>query len=486
MKESVSLLRKNGQLIQAYQLADKQLTNSPEDKNCKNDMLWVYYAFIKEQLEQINYSNILKIMKKVCELGVFDNQMFNDSFNWQLVKLIGKINTDDNNQKQLLDILKTCHNMLQNQEASESKSILIKMIMKQLKGQPQAWQLLNFLDFSHYRKEDFNSEEYQGKKMMPLFEQMLYAFLKNWLLTAKEKNQEALDYAPVIIQQLNHISQHYSFKFLNYYFAQLYLLIDNKSEAYIKAKLFLQKNLSQAWAWELLAKSTESSEEKIQFLSKALVLQNKKNFTVGILQSIIDHYIFNGESASASYFAQQLIAIRKKEGWNISNSLYQIALANNTNKDIETQLKESIQNNAKNAMQSAFNQASKQTMVISGVDKNRALYFLVSQEGNTYKLKNKKRYHIGQLVLCLVLNDTIVDMQIQKQKTMSTAFIKTITAKLKCVKDFGFLGNAFVSPKVVKSIKNKEDELTALAIKEKNPKTQKLAWRVLHIYSNNC
>ncbi|OYT14615.1 MAG: hypothetical protein B7C24_17345, partial [Bacteroidetes bacterium 4572_77] len=133
MKATVNLLRKQGQLKEAYFLAQKQMNDYPEELNHKNDMLWVYYDFAKEQVRQLNYENVWKIMKQLCELDVADNQMFNDSFNWQLVKLISKTQNDSQGQPQLLMVLKACYKMLQKQVASQSKSVLIKSIIRQLK-----------------------------------------------------------------------------------------------------------------------------------------------------------------------------------------------------------------------------------------------------------------------------------------------------------------------------------------------------------------
>jgi hypothetical protein len=277
MKANVQLLRKQGQLNEAYNLASKLLQSNPGDVHIKNDLLWVYYDFTKKQIGQSNYHNIYKIMRQVCKLNIHDNQMFNNSFNWQLIKLIDQSEINSHHQQQLMDVFKSCHLMLQNQPESESKSVLIHKMVKKLKNQNNTWKLLNFLDFKHYRKQDFDNQIYMGKRMMPLYEQTLYAFLKNWLTAAKDHHQEALDDLPYIENQLMLIANNYRFKFLNYYFAQLYLLIDEYNKAGEKALVFLKNNVQQAWAWELLAK-TATKESKIIYLSKALSLQKKEGY----------------------------------------------------------------------------------------------------------------------------------------------------------------------------------------------------------------
>lgn len=485
MKATVNLLRKQGQLKEAYFLAQKQMNDYPEEVNHKNDILWVYYDFAKEQVRQINYENVWKIMKQLCELDITDNQMFNDSFNWQLVKLIGKAQEEPQDQPQLLMVLKACYKMLQKQAASQSKSILIKSIIRQLKAQAQSWQLLNFLDFNHYRKEDFISENYQGKRMMPLYEQMLYSFIKNWLLSAKENNKEAMVYLPALEKQLQIISVHYSFKFLNYYFAQLYLVKQDKTKAAEKALLFLYKNKEQSWAWELLAKSSNTQEEQERYLSKALVLQYKPAFRVGIMQNLINIMLQQKNQDKAICMAQQLMIIRKKEAWSINSSLNELANSKELPSEFKKQLDEEIKKNADKAVISAFNNATSDELIVTGKDKKRSLYFLLSPLGKKYKIKDKRSFLLGQLLIVTIIDETVFQVKPIINKPITTDHIKTIKGKLKKVRDFGFIGDAFVSPAFLNDAQYATDILTAIAIKEQNPKTKKLGWRVLKIYASD-
>lgn len=485
MKATVNLLRKQGQLKEAYFLAQKQMNDYPEELNHKNDMLWVYYDFAKEQVRQLNYENVWKIMKQLCELDVADNQMFNDSFNWQLVKLISKTQNDSQGQPQLLMVLKACYKMLQKQVASQSKSVLIKSIIRQLKTQAQSWQLLNFLDFNHYRKEDFFSETYQGKRMMPLYEQMLYSFMKNWLLSAKENNKEAMAYLPALEKQLQLIGAHYSFKFLNYYFAQLYLLKQDKAKANEKALLFLKKNKDQSWAWELLAKSSNNQEEQVIYLSKALVLQHKPAFRVGIMQSLINIMLQQKDQDKAICLAQQLMAIRQKEGWSINSPLSELVNSKELPSEFKKQVDREIEKNADKAIISAFNNAVSATLIVSGKDERRSLYFLISPLGKQYRIKDKRNFLLGQLLMVTIIEESVFQVKPLNNKPMATDYIKTIKGKLKKVRDFGFIGDAFVSPAYLKHLPYSADVLRAIAIKEQNPKTKKQGWRVLKIYASD-
>ena len=485
MKATVNLLRKQGQLKEAYFLAQKQLNEKPEEVNFKNDMLWVYYAFTKEQVKQVNYNNVWKIMKNVCELNVMDNQMFNDSFNWQLIKLINITQKDSHDQSKLLKVLKSCHKMLQKQQASQSKSILIKSIIKHLKTQPQLWQLLNFLDFNHYRKEDFISESYQGKRMMPLYEQMLYAFMKNWLLTAKENNKEAINYLPALEKQLQLISANYSFKFLDYYFSQLYLIMQDKTQASEKALLFLQKNKDQSWAWELLAKSTNNQEVQVFYLSKALVLQYKPAFKVGIMQRLIDIFLQQKNQDKAVCMAQQLIIIRQKEGWSINSSLDELANSKELSSELKNQLDKEVLENAHKAISNAFDNAVLSELIVVGKDNKRSLYFLLSPLGKKYRIKDKRSFLMGKLLMATIIGETVFQIKPIDNKPMATEYIKTMKGSLKKVRDFGFIGDAFVSPAYLKEKEYTGGVLTAIAIKEQNPKTKKQSWRIIKIYTTD-
>ena len=478
MATTVNQLRKEGKLNLAYEMAVQQLNDNKNYSPYQEDMLWVYYAYLKNAVEIKDIDKLFRIIEKVCELNKTDIQMFNDSLNWQLVKLINSKDLNSNEQVKLVEILKMCQSLIMKQQASKSKSILIKMMVKNMKTIDGFWSFFSFLEKKHYLNEDFESTEYNGKKIMSIYEQMLYAYIKSWLKDAEKGKSDAFATIDNILDTINSIEILDKYRFIRFYYAKVLLLAHRNIEAIDVARSFLRSSINQSYAWSLMANCTDDIEHKIAYLSKALSLQKDEKFSVGILNNLMDIFVEQQEADISANIASRIIKIRKEQSWPILSEIYKVEQGRiGVIKDEEISKK--ITNDANKAINFCFENAKSTIAVITGNKANTLFYFLFDTEGNTYKVRLSKGLDTGQFI------QLITDKKVLEAKSIDTpsevkGAIKKFKGNLKQIKEFGFVKNVFISPQLSKSIENGA-YIQGIAIREINKKTKKEGWKAICI-----
>lgn len=479
---NVSILRKKGKLNEAYARANANMELKPGYLPFIEDVLWVYYDFAKRVVIANNPKNMKRIISKVCELKYLENQMFNESLNWQIVKLMNNKELIKYNSNDLIDVLKTCNTFIIKQKPSLSKSVLIKSMIRVLKNDDNAWSMLGFLDENHFREDDFRSEEYKGKKMMPLFEQLIYAYTKSWLKAAKEDGSVAIASADLLLATLKNMEKNKHYRFVLFYKAKVNLVLKNKDDAYSNAKKFLETSLSQSYAWALLSSCSSIVDDQISFLSKAILLQKEEKFSLGARQSLMNIFSEQKDSEMLNFLATSIIKTRRDNKWPVPNSLYQwlyTEVGGEQVKEAQTMLNAY----ASSAIENSFKDAKTTMAIITSAIPNNKLYFAVDTMGVTHRFKWKKPLAIGQFVQ-LIHNQKILELKPMQEPSTLEGAIRKFVGNLKIIKDFGFVKNVFISPKLAQGLNNGE-AYYGWAIEELNKKTNKKSWRAISLKKNS-
>jgi tetratricopeptide (TPR) repeat protein len=402
--------------------------------------------------------------------------VFNDSLNWKLVKLLTRKDFLETDYKMLISLFEKYSNVLKLQEASQSKSILIKMMVKSLKKQEGFWTINNFLEKKHFLEADFKGAVYMGKKMMPLYEQVIYAFLKSWTVDVQKGIPKAVAELDNVLNQLGAIEHPNNFKFLDYYHAKVLIVSQKYSEAREVAKGFLRKSINQSYAWSLMAECTQSKSEQLAYLSKALELQREEKFSIGVRKRMMDIYMEQQQLDIAAKMAEDIIRIRQQNNWSVHVDIHKIRLkttASFTNKQMQQQLN----TEASKAMNYAFENIKSIVAVVTGALKNKPIYFVLDYMGNTHKIRLKGKVKIGQFVE--IMEDKIVlQANIIEMPEDIHGAIKRFEGTFKSIKEFGFVKEVFITPKLSKECSD-GDMLKGIAIKEINKKTKKQGWKAI-------
>jgi hypothetical protein len=472
---SVSTLRKEGKLKQAYSLASDRLDSKPGYIPYVEDIMWVYYEYAKQAVINSRPDNMIRIMSKICNLNYANNQMFNESFNWQLIKLFNNKNLQKSKTSNLIDLIKTCNTFVRNQQASVSKSVLLKSILRLLKNNDNAWSMLDYLDKKHFRKEDFQSEIYNNAKMMPLFEQFLYAYSKSWLTSIKDGKSNALTKKDSLLSILREFENNKQYRFVLYYKAKVNLIAD-KNSAYTDTQSFLKTSISQSYAWTLLSECSSNTEHQISYLSRAILLQKDEKFTLGARQTLFNIYLKQNNTIMVNYLVYSIINIRQRNKWAISNALSQWQTIELGDDDIR-QAQENIKRNANSAIFNCFVNAISYKAIVTAIVPNKRMFYAVDTNGATHRFKQKLKLDIGEFVE-IIIDKKILEIKPIPQPYSITGSIRRFEGKFKSIKDFGFVKDIFITPKLAQNI-NTVSKYYGYAIEELNKKTNKMSWRAV-------
>ena len=94
--KEVNELRKSGKLDEAFELAEADLRNDPDNIWSKRAISWVYFERLKINASVENYSLFLEALKAIGDLHLDeDNVMLFDSCAWQIGSLVFKLQKEE-------------------------------------------------------------------------------------------------------------------------------------------------------------------------------------------------------------------------------------------------------------------------------------------------------------------------------------------------------------------------------------------------------
>ena len=179
---AITDLRKKGQLDQAYQLGQQTLHTSPNDIWLKREFGWVCYDLMKQALANNDEEQFYAHINEIAALGfdIDQEQMLFENIWWQIVKWVCAINVQENvavrNERinRLLDGIED----LPRYAPSEAYSSFIKAIHSRSRDSLLYLEFMRRVNLSLLRPEDSRPSIYNDQQLMPLLEQILYAYSK--------------------------------------------------------------------------------------------------------------------------------------------------------------------------------------------------------------------------------------------------------------------------------------------------------------------
>ena len=471
---AVTQLRKQGKLNEAWKQANEYLKLNPMDQKLKEQMLWVYYAFLKQEFEKNGNANMIKIFGQLMVLGVFDNDYFNNGLNWMLTKYLIGLKVSRN--KPDLNLITAFIKILVKQKPSESKSIFIQNLLSIIKTYPLLEHLVLELNNVDFRAEDEHPRALNGKQLMPIIERWVYAFMKV-VLKGQNDQSKVIDNQKVtaILEKFPH------YQFLNYYYAHFLLKNDQMDLAKKKAYIFLLQHLKKSWAWELYADCLDDKKLKTDCLANAVCLCSKEEYGLTALNKLFSLLKANKSPDLQNKIASHIARIRQRNQWNVSDEIIQIA-ANNNKLISDTQYREFIMQASEHALNELLNELEQKTALKTGYDSKRNLSFFICQDGEKNRYKLNKQDAKKDLFHLYFYQGKVVHMRaIDKHISVDYDYIKTIKAKIIHKDKFGFIADAYIANRIYISIKDRE-EAQVICVKEKHPKLSKMVWKVISLW----
>jgi tetratricopeptide (TPR) repeat protein len=512
--KEIKELRESGKLDEALSMAKSELEASPENIWAKRNLAWVYYAILKK--EQGNQDAFLPIISKVLDLKLPDDEvMFYEQFCWVIGGHIFKMSKSMLSVTDKFNAVKLIFDRIKVVKIEQSKgfSFLLKSLHNAFKELPSDGQfnkdnfidnsksyreLVDWIGFNSFLKEDFEPHEVKGRKIMSFVEQFIIAYAKVLLEGERKKgsilrriNPERTDPFLTFLNEV--IEKHPEYQYSLFYKSKLLLALERFEEAKETLLTFVKKKKNDFWVWDLLAVAyPEDIDVQIRCLCKALTLNTKESFLVNVHQKLATLLVQKKLFKEASVEALNTINIRKKNKWKINNELIKYTHENwfDKNQDLKSN-KNFYHKQALLAEELLYNNHEEVIIAIDFVNSNKKMANFIKDKsmhgffsyrhlkinpkiGDMYKARLNKKGDEGFFTV----------LTIKPANGAISECVTKISGQLRLHQngDFGFINDNFVPPDIVKSNNLKDGvTLSGNAILSFNKKKKEWGWRVYKI-----
>lgn len=497
----VKNLRKSGDIERALEMALENYTQNSNDIWNKRALAWVYYDFTKKYAQENNVELFLETIHKIKELELpSEEKMIFDNLIWAYNTLFRHIYSQKiinyTEAKRVKESLLGLHFSF----PSENFSRLIGALHKTFKDESSYASLAEKSFFNYLRPEDFLPTEYNGRKIMPLAEQIYISYCKalikgessmlinNGFLNVKypPNKQRIADFLP----NLNKIIEtNPNYTFLPYFKAKMEIILgeENALQTFIP---FAKKKKNDYWVWQLMSEIIKDDETEFACLCKALSLRSPEQFLGKIRQLLAERLIKKHFFNEARTEIDLIIAEKTKNEQKIPNQIllwkeqdwYQKAANLGTNIKLYNQYKSL-------ADKILYDDIEERIVVVQSVNEDKKiLNFIQSREkSGFFKYQN------------FLKNPKVGDILKVRLEEKENGFCKLITAKIdnesisECVKSFngkisifpqgfGFVNDVFLASYLLQENKIMNGEfISGKSILSFDKKKNKWGWQAFSI-----
>ncbi|TFV94477.1 hypothetical protein E4S40_10675 [Algoriphagus kandeliae] len=209
------------------------------------------------------------------------------------------------------------------QHYTPSKRLVNKLILQELiktpadfwVGQKQSYSLEKVGLFDILEEDDFQKQEWEGKKLISLAERLHITYSKA-LLREKVAEEKILAYIRGIVEPT--LEKYPAMIYVPYFKAKLLLGIGDRASGISAFLPFAKKKAGEFWVWQVFAEVYED-DPKLYFscLCKAMTCKTKPEFLSNIQEKLISHFIKTGKYDQAKSELDKLMKLRERQRWGI-------------------------------------------------------------------------------------------------------------------------------------------------------------------------
>lgn len=340
---TVTELRKAGQLDEALAQGLAELAAKPTDVWARRNLAWVYHDQLK-LLASENSCKFLQALAAVTKLKLGPaEEMLYPNIIWQVVKRLyalakasypiagwvkARVNEEDTWTRSSLPSSDSrfrhqteAHQLLAQVAQlpyaipSEAHSALLKATLH-LKEKACPLKLLLASPLPDMlRPEDYQGEEYQGKKQMPLAEQTYMALARELLAEASQRQADIAAFLPQLDAA---IARQPGYQWLPFFKAKLQLSSGDPAAALPTLLPVVRQKSTEFWAWNLLAETLEPTDSAtaLACLYKASACGSEEKF-LGKLRLKLARLLASTHPGEARWQLDKAQATYAAEGWSL-------------------------------------------------------------------------------------------------------------------------------------------------------------------------
>ena len=504
----VNKLRKAGQIEEAYNLAQKELNSDPDNIWKKRSMAWVLIMYLKQYTYSSENQKFLQTLSEFKDLKMpynEDEAMIFDNLKCWIAKFLSQLAKEDNpdtdNFEEFWEYIKE----IPYPKPSEMHSSILRFFLKLKDKWNKIEDFLDWWDFNHFRKEDYEPLVMEERTIMPLIEQAYLALAKsilkgeskNPLEYKKTINQEKLDRVLKEMQAL--YQEHPEYEYFPYYIGLLLSAKGDHTKALGELLPFAREHTGRFWVWTLLGDIHKSDKDlQMACYCRGLLCKEREKSLVRLRQKLAEILVEKEWYPKAKYEINKLKETREQEGWKIPNKI-----KNWMNHEWYANA-ELLKNNLGFYKQHATKANGILAMdldsmvgVVTNVKKDKkVLGFIVNKEisggFNFSNIMNDRPQPGDKLEMWYEPRTNKEGRSFRKifhaeltDKEPETELVKDLQGQVKILnnRNIGFLEGAFIPSVIVNKhqLKN-EEQIQAKAVLSYNKVREEWGWRVVRIY----
>jgi len=349
---TITELRKAGQLDVALERGLAELAAKPADVWAKRNLAWVYHDQLKLAASE-NSFEFLQALAAVAKLELGpEEEVLYPNIIWQVVKRLYalakatypiagwvkvRVNDADTWTRSALPVSDSrfrhqteAHQLLAQVARlpypipSEVHSALLKAMLH-LKEKACSLKLLLANPLSDVlRPEDYQGEEFQGKKQMPLAEQAYMALARELLADTSQHSVAIANFLPQLDVT---IDQYPGYQWLPFFKAKLQLASGDTAAALPTLLPIVRHKSGEFWAWNLLAETLEATDSPaaLACLYRASTCGSEEKF-LGKLRLKLARLLADTYPGEARYQLDKAQTTYAAEGWSLKGETLLLAM----------------------------------------------------------------------------------------------------------------------------------------------------------------
>lgn len=461
VSQTVSRLRKEGKLKEAWDIACPAIEDSPDNKYLKSAFFWLCYDHLKVILARIKARPAENVSEKNIEVKDLDDiNYFIDWIDWLDLKA----------------------------EKVAYRSLLL-IFQRYLHLIPKLVLVL-YKNFDHLfeaeDKQPFKNEKGESPSLMLKFTRTL---AKAWMQNESLRCIEIDDLLVLFENTRSEVHDQRNLVWLDYDRAKCLLIAGRLTEARESAISVLKKKQTESWAWHILGTTYSKEDPNVSkvLYSKAVCLTHQDSFKIPILKDLSLVFSQQGKLDEASMCVKSAIEIYKNNNWKVKSDLQDLLQENWYNSKVDSSLlKPLLEKTSMTALDYLIGETITKVAVVESLHRSAKGFnvFLNKDQSIPVRLglyQRKKLPGLGDYLQLTIAksDDSVVSAVPIRPEKMNDLEIQKGTLKV-INNSFGFVNQTFVPPNLIRS-EYADQIIRVLAIYTFNKKKNDYAWKAIKI-----
>lgn len=495
--KEIKELRQSGKLDEALAMAKAELQADPENIWTKRNLSWVHYDFLKQHISPTHYNEFISHLLAIKELALpTEEKMLYDQLGWQIGKMVfGLIKTEPIDIYKCIQLWETVQSF-HFSKPGEGYSFLFKAFHKALKEHDIYIKFADWWDFKNFMPNDFVKEHMpNGRDVMAIAEQAYIAYAKHVLPKQNHPEEVRFDKekAKNFIPILTEIADKYpNFQYPNYFVAKLHLATGDKDNMLSSLIPFAKKKRNDFWVWDILAEAFSNDLDTVfACYCKALSCHSPEEMLVNLRQKMAKMLISRNLYNEARFEIERLVETRNLHDYKLPNEVKQWQ-AEEWYKNAN-QLKSNAalyKAHSQRADELLFRDTPQTPVIVEFVNDDKQILNFITAESKFGFFKYDrflKKVNIGDTLHVRFqggckdgMNQVFTVLKVEDDD-LKKQFLRSVEGEVKIApgKSFGFLGDVYIHPSIVKKMKLFDGMLIkGLAIRSFNPDKKTWGWKL--------